>query len=89
MSRPAPRVSVVIPTHNGKEKVARCVRSVFNTSYPNIEVIVVNDCSEDGTAHRVRQLFPSVRIVRHESERLLSAPGTQVCSRQVVVSSSL
>jgi chlorobactene glucosyltransferase len=45
----APRVSVIIPARNEANTIGICVASVLGTSYPSIEVIVVDDGSEDGT----------------------------------------
>ena len=38
-----PLISVVIPTHSGSQVICRAVDSVLSQSYPNIEVIVVDD----------------------------------------------
>lgn len=38
-----PLVSVIIPTNNRNEKLLNCLKSVFNSTYKDIEVIVVND----------------------------------------------
>ena len=43
-------VSVIITTHNRRELVQRAINSVFEQTYPNIELIVVDDHSEDGTS---------------------------------------
>lgn len=65
-------MSVIIPTHNRKPKLVRCLSSVLSSSYPNIEVIVVDDCSDDGTIAEMKQSFPEVRIVTSAKERLLA-----------------
>lgn len=44
-----PLVSVVIPTYNRADTILRSVESVLGQSYRNIELIVVDDCSADGT----------------------------------------
>ena len=44
-----PLVSVVIPAYNAEKVVKAAVRSVTTQSYQNIEVIVIDDCSNDGT----------------------------------------
>lgn len=48
-----PLVSVIIPARNEARNIERCVRSVLSTRYAPIEVIVVDDCSTDGTAEMV------------------------------------
>jgi cellulose synthase/poly-beta-1,6-N-acetylglucosamine synthase-like glycosyltransferase len=44
-----PRVSVIIPAHNEEMSIVDTVRSVIRSSYHNIEIIVINDGSTDGT----------------------------------------
>lgn len=45
-----PKVSVVIPVYNGANYLAQAIDSALSQSYPNLEVIVVNDGSSDGGA---------------------------------------
>lgn len=42
-----PLISVVIPVFNGSNYVDEAIESVLLQGYPNIEIVVVNDCSED------------------------------------------
>ena len=44
-------ISVVIPTYNRKDKLPACIESVLAQTYANLEVIVVDDASTDGTQH--------------------------------------
>lgn len=44
---PAPRVSIVIPTRNGHDILKMCLDSLCKTAYPNYEVIVVDNGSDD------------------------------------------
>lgn len=50
MSNNSPLVSVIVPIFNGEAKLQRCLDSIKNQSYSNIEVIMINDGSTDGTA---------------------------------------
>lgn len=50
------KVSVIIPTVNRSEMVCRCVKSVLDSDYPDIEVIVVDDCSPDDADYAWRIL---------------------------------
>ena len=44
-----PLVSVIIPTYNSQRTIAQCLNSVKQQSYPNLEIIVVDKCSQDDT----------------------------------------
>ncbi|MEM1127000.1 MAG: glycosyltransferase family 2 protein [Bacteroidota bacterium] len=60
-----PRVSLVIVTWNGLSLLQRCLPSVMATDYENLEVILADNASTDGTADWVAAAYPQVRIVRH------------------------
>lgn len=65
-----PVVSVVIPTRNRSRLVARAVGSVQRQTYPQLEIIVVDDASNDDTAAVVQSLADArIRYVRHERNR--------------------
>ena len=42
-------ISVIIPAYNCAQWLPRCVESLLNQTYPNLEIIVVNDGSKDNT----------------------------------------
>ncbi|HEU5110277.1 MAG TPA: bifunctional polysaccharide deacetylase/glycosyltransferase family 2 protein [Micromonosporaceae bacterium] len=58
-------VSVIVPAYNEAANIAATVRSLVESDYPRLEVIVVDDGSTDGTADLVERLnLPGVRVVR-------------------------
>lgn len=59
-----PRVSVVVVTWNGRPLLERFLPSVLATAYPNLEVVVADNASTDGTAAWLAAHHPSVRVVR-------------------------
>lgn len=69
------RVSVVIPNWNGKHLLGPCLDSLALQSHPDIEVIVVDNASHDGSADFVKSHHADVTLV--ELERNLGfAPAT-------------
>jgi len=59
-----PLVSVVVPVFNTARFVADCIRSILGQSYPRIEVIVVDDGSDDHSATVIRELARSDQRVQ-------------------------
>ena len=66
-------VSVGILTHNRVEAVVRAIRSALADDDGDLEVVVVDSASEDGTYQRLLHEFPTVRVVR--LPRNLGCPG--------------
>ncbi|MEU5430354.1 CDP-glycerol glycerophosphotransferase family protein [Streptomyces olivoreticuli] len=65
--REGPDVSVVVIAYNDAERLPRAVRSVLGQSLRALEVIIVDDCSTDGTSAAARELAgadPRVRALR-------------------------
>lgn len=63
-------ISVVIPSFNRKHKLPAAMESVLNQSYKNIELIVVDDASTDGTAELFENIKdPRVKFYRYEENR--------------------
>lgn len=50
-----PSLSILIPARNETEDMGSCIRSVLANDYPKLEVIVLDDCSTDNTAERIKE----------------------------------
>ena len=60
-----PRVSIIIVTWNALSLLKQCLPSVAATEYPDLEIILADNASTDGSADWVAATFPEVKIVRH------------------------
>jgi glycosyltransferase involved in cell wall biosynthesis len=65
-----PKVSVIIPAYNAAKHVRRTLESVFNQTYRDFEVIVVDDGSTDGTVDILKSYGDRVRwtIQQHQGQ---------------------
>ena len=62
-----PKVSIVIPTYNHARYLPSALDSVINQSYANIEVLVIDDGSTDGTAELVKPYRSIINYVYKEN----------------------
>lgn len=67
-------ISIVIPTHNRKEKLLRLIRSLLESTFPvkESDIIVVNDHSSDGSAEAVQGAFPNIMLINTTEEGFIS-----------------
>jgi len=63
---PSPLVSVVIVNYNGKKFLNECIGSLYAQSYPDFEILVVDNASVDGSIEFLKAEFPGVRIIRNQ-----------------------
>jgi GT2 family glycosyltransferase len=61
-----PKVYVIIVTWNRADAVVRCVLSQNLLTYPNVEVVVVDNHSEDDTVERLCSIFPELTVLVNE-----------------------
>lgn len=69
----SPKLSVIVPVHNGAMHLSRCLESLRLSEYPNFEVIVVDDCSTEST-HEIAERY-GARCVR--TPRTLGPAGAR------------
>lgn len=58
-------VSVIIPVLNGEKYIERCINSVLNQTYNNIEVIVVDNGSSDNTLDIIKRIVTNEKKVKY------------------------
>lgn len=73
------KISIVIPVYNVEKYIEECLLSVYNQTYKDIEVIIVDDCGSDNSItiakDASRQFEGQYKIIflKHEKNRGLSA----------------
>ncbi|AEV27980.1 glycosyl transferase [Sphaerochaeta pleomorpha str. Grapes] len=68
----SPFISIVIPARNEETTIEQCVRSMMEQSYTNLEILVLDDNSTDGTADKVLALQKEDTRVRYIRGRELN-----------------
>ncbi len=70
----SPLISIIIPTYNDADVVCDAIDCSLNQTYPNIEVIVVDDGSRDGTEELLQEKYgDKINYIRQENKGLSSA----------------
>lgn len=73
------KVSIIVPVYNVSCYIERCLRSVFGQTYSDIECILVDDCGEDDSMVKAKNLIASYTgpvdfvCLEHSANRGLSA----------------
>ena len=85
-----PPITLVAPAHNEEASIVPSVRSLLRVDYPELEVVVVNDGSEDGTLARLQKEFELQPARLLYISQLVTAPvralyRSAVDSRLIVV----
>lgn len=72
---PSVKVSIVLPTYNGSRYLPQSVESCLSQTFPNIELIIVDDGSVEDIRSLITSRFddPRIKFVRHEKNQGLPA----------------
>ena len=70
-----PLISIIVPVYNGETYLARCLDSLLDQTYAPIEILVVNDGSQDRTAEILSQYeqYPQIKVFYQENKGLSGA----------------
>ena len=71
----SPIVSIIVPVYNTAEYVEECIQSILSQSYKNIELILVNDGSTDGSGEICKKYenLPNVQYIEKENSGVVEA----------------
>ena len=62
-------VSAIIINWNGKELIENCVDSLLAQTYPNLEIVIVDNGSDDGSLEFIKQTYPQVKLIEYQSNK--------------------
>ena len=76
---PQPLVSVIVPAYNAAGFISRCVESITSQSYPELEILLLNDGSTDDTLAVCRKLAAADSRIRVVDKPNTGAADTRSC----------
>ncbi|MAH21245.1 MAG: glycosyl transferase, partial [Thaumarchaeota archaeon] len=62
-----PTVTAIVLAYNGGKDLIICVDSLIKSVYPNLQILVVDNASVDGSVEELRKKFPGVEIVVNQN----------------------
>ncbi|MGJ3240973.1 MAG: glycosyltransferase family 2 protein [Anaerolineae bacterium] len=83
-----PLVSVVIPHWNGKQFLQTCLDALQRQTYPSVEIIIVDNASEDGSQAYIKAHYPDVQLIElQENQGFTGAcnAGMQASQGEIIV----
>lgn len=56
-------ISIIIPSYNSQKYIAKCLESILNQTYKNLEIIIIDDCSTDKSLEKIKIFQEDDRII--------------------------
>lgn len=81
MNSKCPLVSIIVPVYNVEQYLCRCVDSILNQTYQNLEIFLVNDGSTDGSpalCDRYSLMDKRVKVIHKDNGGLSSARNAAI-----------
>jgi len=82
----SPFISIIVPVYNGARTIGRCLESVFKSSYPSFECIIVDDNSSDATLQISRSFDAKViRLAGHKGAAYARNRGAEAAQGDILL----
>lgn len=70
-----PKISVIVSVYNTEKYIEKCLDSLLNQTYSNIEIVVINDCSTDGSLKILKKYakkYDNIILIENKENKGLS-----------------
>ena len=68
-----PNLSIIIPHHNGYRILSECIESLYQSTYQDFEIIVIDNASSDASISKIKKKYSNLHFV--ESSKNLGYAG--------------
>ncbi|MDO4378541.1 MAG: glycosyltransferase [Erysipelotrichia bacterium] len=75
------KVSIIVPVYNCEKSIERCIKSIINQTYDNIEIIIVDDGSKDNSAIICDELAKNdlrIKVVHQQNKGVSAARNNAI-----------
>jgi len=62
----SPLVSVIVLNYNAGDLLLNCIDSLKKSTYANLEILVVDNISSDGSQRKCKEKFPDIKLIQNE-----------------------
>lgn len=83
ITSPSKKVSVIIPNYNYGRYIRKRIRSVLRQTYPIYEIIVLDDCSTDGSGEMVKSIVLDLKM-QHPEMNISFVPSVENSGKAMV-----
>ena len=80
------KVSVFVPVFNDENNIENCINSLINQKHKFDEIIIVNDCSSDGTKN-ILEKYDNITVINNEANKGVSFSrniGIEKCNNEII-----
>lgn len=81
------KISIIIPTYNSENTIEKCINSLIEQTYKNLEIIVIDDCSRDNTLNILKKYKNNIILIKNKKNVGPGASrnkGLKVCSGKYI-----
>ena len=71
-------ISIIVPVYNTENYLEKCLYSLVNQTYKNIEIVVVNDGSKDNTDEICKSFGKKIKYIKKENGGVATALNTGI-----------
>lgn len=82
-----PKVSIIILNWNGKEDTIECIESLKHISYPNYDILLVDNGSTDGSVEYFKEQYPEMEIIENR-ENLGFTKGNNIAIKKTIANNT-
>ena len=83
------KVSVIVVTYNSAKDIVLCLKSLVSQTYQQVDLLIVDNASQDNTVNLVKKQFPQVKIIENKKNSGFAKANNQGIKKALLGGSSI